>query len=510
MTLNEQFSLKGGTTMRSAPLNIEPEAFRAIAHDLVDQISDLLANIADRPVNPHTTPAALRKALGVTSLPVTGTDPAFLIDNATKLLFDYSTFNGHPRFWGYITSSPAPIGILAELLAAAVNANVGAWALSPIATEIETQTVHWIAELIGYPGDCGGLLISGGNMANLVAVAAARKAKASSDEHAAESSSAHSPLRIYASTETHTWLQKTVDLLGLRADAVRWISIDAELRIDTTALRRQIVEDAEAGDIPFLVVGTAGTVSTGAIDPLPELADICQEHGLWFHVDGAYGGFAATVPDAPPALLGIGQADSVAVDPHKWLYAPLEAGCVLVRDSGTLRDAFSHHPPYYRFDEIDEEVPLNYYEYGPQNSRGFRALKIWLALQQVGRSGYADMIADDIQLAQVLDQHVRSHPNLEPFTQSLSITTFRYVPSGLAPGSERVERYLNELNEALLTELQQSGEAFISNAVIAGVFVLRACVVNFRTTFADIAALPDIVTRLGTDIDARLRPDDLT
>lgn len=346
-------------------------------------------------------------------------------------------------------------------------------------------------------------------MANIVAVAAARKAKAFPDVGAAGVQPGNQRLRVYASTETHTWLQKTADLLGLGADAVRWIPTDDHLRIDTTSLRRQILADTEAGDAPFLVVGTAGTVSTGAIDPLPGLAEICREHGLWFHVDGTYGGFATMVPDASPDLLGISEADSVAVEPHKWLYAPLEAGCVLVRDQDALRDAFSHHPPYYHFDEIEEEVPQNYYEYGPQNSRGFRALKVWLGLRQVGRSGYATMIADDIRLAQALDQHVHEHPDLESLTQSLSITTFRYVPADLTAGAERVERYLDELNEALLSELQRSGEAFVSNAVITGVFALRACVGNFRTTLADITALPSIVVRHGAELDATLRPVDL-
>ncbi len=210
------------------------------------------------------------------------------------------------------------------------------------------------------------------------------------------------------------------------------------------------------------------------------------------------------VPDAPPELLGIGEADSVAIDPHKWLYAPLEAGCILVRDRAILRDTFSHHPPYYHFDGTDKEVPLNYYEYGPQNSRGFRALKVWLGLRQVGRHGYATMIGDDIRLAQALDRHVKDHPALQSLTQSLSITTFRYVPVDLTPGSEQVERYLNELNEALLNRLQRSGELFISNAVIGGVFALRACIVNFRTDMEDVAALPAIVVRHGAEIDARL------
>jgi glutamate/tyrosine decarboxylase-like PLP-dependent enzyme len=253
----------------------------------------------------------------------------------------------------------------------------------------------------------------------------------------------------------------------------------------------------------MMVVGTAGTVSTGAVDPLPEIARLCRERGIWFHVDGAYGALAARVPGAPEELAGLALADSVAVDPHKWLYAPLEAGCTLVRDPERLRAAFSYHPPYYHFGQ----EATNFVDFGPQNSRGFRALKVWLALRHVGRAGYERMIGDDIALAERLDAAVRRHPELEPVSQSLSITTFRYVPAALRGGlgTEAVERRLNALNEALLERIQRSGEAFVSNAVIRGRYVLRACIVNFNTTAADVEALPEIVARLGHETEAALR-----
>jgi glutamate/tyrosine decarboxylase-like PLP-dependent enzyme len=278
----------------------------------------------------------------------------------------------------------------------------------------------------------------------------------------------------------------------------------------TTALREQIQADIEAGDLPFLVIGTAGTVSTGAVDPLFDIAAICREYDLWFHVDGAYGGFAAVLRNSgqgkvPADLTGIRLADSVAVDPHKWLYAPLEAGCALVRKPEALRETFSYHPPYYHWASQDEPI-IDYHDYGPQNSRGFRALKVWLALRQVGRAGYEEMIADDIQLAQELYRLVEAHPELQVFTQGLSITTFRYVPPDLTPGSQKVEAYLNQLNTNLLHRLQRSGEAFLSNAVVKGTFLLRACVVNFRTSLEDIEALPPLVTRIGREVDAIMRP----
>jgi glutamate/tyrosine decarboxylase-like PLP-dependent enzyme len=489
---------------RVSPLAMSSDEFRALGYQLVDRIASFLGSLPERRVTLGETPSDVREALGAErSLPQRGTDPALLLDRAAGLLFEHSLFNGHPRFWGYITSSAAPIGALGELLAAAVNPNVGAWSLSPMASEIEAQTIRWIAEMLNYPVDCAGLFVSGGNMANLVCLLAARQAKAGWDVRTTGMHGAR--LRVYCSKETHTWIQKAADITGLGTDAIRWIATDAELRMEVAALREQISRDIKAGDKPFLVVGTAGSVSTGAIDPLPELAAICREFDLWFHVDGAYGGLAAVLPDAPGALAGLREADSVAVDPHKWLYAPLEAGCALVRNPEKLRDAFAYHPPYYHFGV----EAINYFDLGPQNSRGFRALKVWLALQQVGREGYVQMLSDDIRLARELFERVARYPALEAFTQSLSITTFRYAPPDLDSGDDIVGPYLDELNRELLTRIQNGGEAYLSNAVINGKFALRACIVNFRTSLADVEALLPLVVQTGKDVDLALRPQSL-
>jgi glutamate/tyrosine decarboxylase-like PLP-dependent enzyme len=341
--------------------------------------------------------------------------------------------------------------------------------------------------------------VSGGNMANFVCFVAARAAKAPGNVRKEGLSRGAPSLLVYASAETHGWIKKATDLFGLGTDAIRWIATDAEQRMDSSALRRRIEEDLRLGHQPFLVVGTAGSVGTGAVDALPEIGAICREHGLWFHVDGAYGALAAQAAGAPASLRALSDADSVAVDPHKWLYAPLEAGCALVRDADTLRQAFSYHANYYHF---DDDV-VNYFEYGPQNSRGFRALKVWLALRQVGREAYLQMIADDMRLARHLHRLVASHPEFEATSQSLSITTFRYVPADLRSqiGSAQVEQYLNRLNQELLTAMDKSGDAFLSNAVIDGRFVLRACVVNFHTSLEDIEALPVLIARMGKALD---------
>ena len=492
-----------GNSGRHAPLAMDAATFRKLGHRLVDQLAGFLESVPLGPVTRDESPSIVRDALDLTGpLPEMGTDPGPLLEETAQRLFAHSLFNGHPRFFGYITAPPAPIGILGDFLAAAVNPNVGAWTLSPAATEIESQTVRWIAELIGYPLDCGGLLVSGGNMANFVCFLAARAAKAGWDVRGTVSlrtPDAGSACTVRAKrTRGFKRPQTLAASVPDRSDGSRPIQV----RMDVAALRRQIEADAAAGDVPCLVVGTAGSVSTGAVDPLPEIGALCKEYGVWFHVDGAYGGFAAAVPQAPADLHGLRLADSVAVDPHKWLYAPLEAGCALVRDPEVLRAAFAYHPPYYHF----EERATNYVDYGPQNSRGFRALKVWLALKHVGAVGYRKMIADDIRLSKAMAEAVGRHPELQLTTQELSITTFRYVPSDLrANARTEVEGHLDALNRELLDRLQRGGETFVSNAVVGGRYVLRACIVNFHTTRADVEAVPDIVARIGREVDAELR-----
>jgi aromatic-L-amino-acid decarboxylase len=489
------------------PVAMTPDTFRRAGHALVDRLAELLRELPDRPVTPGESPDQVRAILGsAESLPAEGRDAEVLLEETADLLIEHSLYNGHPRFFGYITAAPTPIGMLSDLLASAVNPNVGAWTLSPVASEIEAQAVRWMAELIGYPVDCGGLLVSGGNMANFVGFLAAR-ARAGEPWKVREvglRAPDGAPFVTYVSAETHTWIQKAADLFGLGTDAIRWIPTGPDLRMDLGALRRVLADDRAKGLRPMLVVGTAGSVMSGVVDPLTEIAALCREEGIWFHVDGAYGGFGAASPEAPAELrAGIALADSVAVDPHKWLYAPLEAGCAMVRDAAALRNAFAYHPPYYYFGQ----EAVSYVDYGLQNSRGFRALKVWMALKQVGRVGYERMISDDIRLARRLHEQAEAHAEIEAVTQGLSISVFRYVPEALRPeiGTESVETYLNRVNEAIQARLERSGEAFVSNAVVGGRYCLRACIVNFNTTVSDVDALPGIVARLGREVHAEMQ-----
>ena len=482
--------------MRTRPLELDPETFRALGHRLVDRLAGFLEELPSRRVHPGESAAALRARLGGGRVPETGSDPAAILDEAVDLLLHHSVLNGHPRFMGYITSSAAPLGALADLLTATVNPNCGSFGLSPIGTLIEEQSVRWIAELLGLPAGTGGILVSGGNMANLVAYWAARAAGAGRDVRVEGLSGGRPLLTAYCSTETHTWIQKAADLSGLGTGELRWIPVETDGRMNVAALRRRIAEDRAAGHRPFLVVGTAGTVSTGAVDPLREIRDVCRHERLWFHVDGAYGAPAVIVPGTPTDLEAMADADSVAIDPHKWLYAPLEVGCTLVRDPSHLHGAFGYTPTYYHFESDEPSPPPNYFELGPQNSRALRALKVWMGLRQAGRDGLAHSIADDMRLSRELFALAKDHPEIEAVSQGLSITTFRYVPPDVDRRPDD-QSALNVLNERLLDALQWSGRAYVSNALVNGRYVLRACIVNFRTDRPDLEALIEAVVDIG-------------
>ena len=487
---------------RESPINMSPETFRQSGHKLIDELADFFESLPSRSVTNAPTVAQIRELLGDRPAPSEQSDPSELLRDVTQQLLENSLFNGHPRFWGYVTSSATPIGALADLLASTINQNVGAWQLSPMASEIEIQVVRWIAEFVGYPSDCGGLMVSGGNMANFIGFLAARRAKVPWDVRESGLQGNERRVRVYCSSATHTWMQSAADLFGLGIESIRWIDCDLNERMDTKDLERKIIEDKQEGLIPIMVSASCGTVGTGAVDPINAIADICEAQDLWFHIDGAYGAMAAQIPDASEEPMSLHRADSLALDPHKWLYSPLEAGCALVRNAEHLPDTFDYRPSYYKFDLEGEQPPTNFYGLGMQNSRGFRALKVWLAFKQIGTDAFKKSIAQDITLSRAMAEALSSHPEIEVVTCQLSIVTFRFVPSQLDLSGEESESYLNKLNDALLEEIQAGGEAYVSNAVLQGMFVLRACIVNFRTTLEDVQMLPLLVAEIGNRLHA--------
>ncbi len=492
------------TIERKTPINLDSRSFRQIGHAMVDRLALLLEELPSKQVTTGESSSEIRGFLGSSSLPLEGTDPMKVMERAMTLLTEHSLYNGHPRFLGYITSAPAPLGALADLLASLVNPNVGAHVLSPMATEIERQTIQWLAEFIGYDPGCGGILVSGGNMANFTAFLAARTAMGSPDLKEKGLAEIDARYVVYCSRSTHTWIEKAANLFGLGLNAVRWIETDEVNRVRVDLLEKQISEDEKKGFTPLMVVATGGDVSTGAVDNLDAVADVCKEHEIWFHIDGAYGVPAVVVPECADLFKGLQRADSVALDPHKWLYCPLEAGCILVKDRKTLIDTFTSHPDYYHFDDEDRSAQ-NFYELGLQNSRGFRSLKVWMVIQQVGKQGYEEMIRQDIELSRFLFELAEKHPKLQAVSQSLSISTFRFVPDDLSLQEEEREEYLNSLNRELLDRIQKEGQCFLSNAVVGGKYCLRGCVVNFRTSHRDMGDIVDLVVQMGNTLHKKMR-----
>lgn len=488
---------------RVSALDMDTETFRKIGHETVDRIADFWADVRQRPVNYGDDPEQAWGLVGRRGLPETGDDPSRILEEAFSSLAAGSLLNGHPKFFGYITAGAAPIGVVSELLAAGINPNCGGWPLSPVASAMEIQCVQWIAELTGYPAIGGGLLCSGGNMANMLGFWAARRAAFGAEVRTGGTSGLRP--RVYAPTGTHTWLQKAVDLSGIGSENVVYVPTERDETMKVAELDRLISEDKANGLTPFLVVASGGTVSTGAVDDISAVRKVCDKHGLWLHVDGAYGAFAACLPDAPTGLKHLALADSVALDPHKWLYAPLEAGCTLVRNKQALYDAFGYRPPYYEFHLEDSDDWCNFYEVGVQNSRGFKALKVWCQLRQAGRAGYVESIGQDVRLAQAMARRVGEAPNMQLESCRLSIVCFRYVPPGVSLETEEGREYVNRLNQAILAETQNGGEGFVSNAVIQSEYFLRACIVNFRTRLSDVHEVVELCRATGERLDANLR-----
>jgi aromatic-L-amino-acid decarboxylase len=485
-----------------APLAIAPDTFRRLAHAAVDMVADHLEGIRDRPVFQPMTPAE-RTALLERPLSDRGVAPEALLALAGREVLSRPMGNGHPRFFGWVNSPPAPVGILADFLAAALDPSCAGG--DHAAIYVERAAVRWLMELVGFPVEGSmGLLVSGGSMASLTCLAAARHRASEMngwDVRARGVRRAPAPLVLYLSEEGHSCMRKTAEVLGLGSDAVRTVPVDADLRMDVAALRAAIAEDRAAGLRPFCVAASAGTVNTGAIDPLEALADLCQGEGLWFHVDGAYGAVGAADPALAVRYAGIERADSLALDPHKWLSVPVECGCALVRDGRLLRDTWSLVPPYLRTEEGKGFGGLPWYsEYGFQQTRGFRALKLWMTLQHMGRSGVAALIHRHVSLARRLAALVDQAPDLERVAPvELSVVCFRYAPPGRGDDAGR----LDALNKRLVERIQTEGRTFLTGTVLRGRFALRACVLHYGTTEADVDALVETVRETG----ARVAPD---
>jgi aromatic-L-amino-acid/L-tryptophan decarboxylase len=497
---------------RPAPvrdLDWDPARARAFTDRVTDIYEEMLTRLRELPVSRGWGVEEVRRAVGI-EVPDDPMPEDALIDHLRRITFEYSGFLGHPRFYAYISGAGTVPGAAADLLAAGLNANAGGWRLAPAATEIELALCRWFGrDVFGLPETSGGALTTGGAMANFIALKAARDAKAGFDVRRA-GVAAGPPLGVYVSTETHVVSVRAADMLGIGWDNVRQIEVDDGYRIRVDDLRTRIAADRAAGVHPVAVVANAGTVSTGVVDPLPAIADVCRQEDLWFHVDAAYGGPAMLADDLRPLFAGIERADSIAFDPHKWLYTPQSGGCILVRDFESLRRSFDvDHVAYVVKDEEHTDWGVDLGRHSPNFSRGFWALKVWVSLLAHGRRAYARRISHDAELARYLAARVEEEPGFElKAPVGLSITCFRYVPEGLPDGPER-DGYLDLLNGRLMTAIQLDGRVYCSNAVLGGRFCLRSCIVNFRTEAEDMDALLEVASELGAKLDAELRPETL-
>lgn len=466
---------------------------RALGHRMLDDILDYLGSVRQRPVW-QPVPEAVRRRIRQ-PLPAGPSDAAAVYEEFKETVMPYPTGNIHPRFWGWVMGTGTPLAMLADMLASGMNPHVAGYDQS--AAIVEKQAVAWLAELLGFPASASGLVVGGGTMANLIGVAVARHVKAGFDVRTEGLQRGGPELVLYASTETHGWAQRAAELLGLGNRSLRRLPVDEAFRMSVLALEEALQEDRKAGRRPFCVIGTAGTVNTGATDDLQRLAVLCRDEGLWFHVDGAFGALAALAPDCRDRVAGIEQADSIAFDLHKWMYLPFEAGCALVRDAGAHRATFSMAPSYLA--PTGRGIlpqPLEFAGLGLDLSRGFRALKVWMSLKVHGTRAFGRLIQQNVEQAAYLKRLVEREAELELLAPvALNVVCFRLHPQGIDD-----EVVLSRLNEELLLRLQESGIAVISSTVLRGRFALRVAITNHRSRREDFDLLVRTVLALGRDV----------
>ena len=390
--------------------------------------------------------------------------------------------------FGYVQSPGTPIAAFADLLASTLNANLTIWRSAPAPVELERLTIDWIRQILGFNAEAGGLFVSGGSMANLAALAAARQTK----EHSS------GRLRMYASSATHFSITKAAALLGIGRENVQHVAVDEHFKMRMDDLIAKITADLEAGYVPFCVVANAGTVDTGAVDPLSEIREVANQFQLWMHVDGSYGAFAVLAQSAKKLFAGMEQADSIALDPHKWLYLPVDVGCVIYRDPEIARATFAHEAEYTRMFGEKADEAFVCWDYGPELSRRFRALKVWMVLKGVGLDRLSEAIESNLVCARYLESMVRASDDFEMVAPvELSIFCFRHVPGRLRNESPKA---IDAFNERLLVALQRDGSSYLSNASLGGRFALRGCVLNYRTTLRDMEILLDDLRRVARSL----------
>jgi aromatic-L-amino-acid/L-tryptophan decarboxylase len=478
----------------------EWSAFRSLAHQMVDDMLDHLSTLDTQPAW-RPIPDEVRSRFRA-PVPMDGSGPEAAYRDFLDLVLPYPNGNLHPRYWGWVQGNGTPLGMMADMLASGLNPHLAGFNQTPAL--VEHQVIAWLAELMGLPSASSGLLVTGGSMANVLGLTVARYAALEAAGHDVRErglqsgSDGRSPPRLacYGSAETHGWARKAVELLGLGNGAFRRIETDAEYRVDLRALERAVAADRAAGVLPCCVIGSAGTVNTGATDDLTALADFCRSERIWLHVDGAFGALLRLSQSLRGMVAGIERADSLAFDLHKWGYLPFECACVLVRNAEVHHATFATTASYLR--ETERGViagGLPFAERGLDLTRSFKALKVWLSFKAHGVRAFGRLIEQNVQQARHLQALVESHPELELLAPvALNVVCFRYAPAAVDPG------VLNALNEEILLRVQETGVAVPSATLLQGRYAIRCANVNHRTRLADFDALVEAVVRIGREV----------
>jgi aromatic-L-amino-acid decarboxylase len=467
------------------PLAIPPDEIRRLGRAAVDRVAAYYDTLRDRPILVPTTSESLRGLLDE-PLPQDGATFDSILDELDAKVFRYSRHNAHPRMFGYVASPGTPVTAIGSMLESAINVNATAWRSGPAAAEVEHVAINWMKEMLGYPKESIGLFVSGGSMANFAALAAARSAKAPGNI-IRDGLAGVPAMCLYVSEEAHFSIAKAAGMLGLGESLVRHVQTDNRFQLDLDHLASLVAADRAAGRLPFCVVASAGTTATGAVDPIADIAAFARLQDLWLHVDAAYGGPAALAPSVRRLFAGIEFADSVALDPHKWLYLPMGTGSVLYRDPATARAAFAHGAEYTRTIGLERDEAFAFWDYGPELSRPFRALELWFLMKYAGARRIAEAIERNIACAKYFERLVNSSSDFEMLAPvELSIFCFRY---------KNAKGDLNALNETILIALQKAGSSYLSNANLRGNFALRGCVLNYRTTEQDMDRLLEDVRK---------------